>query len=208
MNSLKRLLILSSASLATAVASIAASVAFAQTPESTAAAELVLENPKDMSPESAKIWNSPQMLRARAWLYDRISKSAKIPPEQGKKYIQVLENMSPDEMKLWLMKFEEEEEHRQGQVAFWQQSQQSLAEQATAAHRATQQAYSNINQEATASAELAQGQINEQAAARQQRSIDSQFAPYAPYPYAPYGGYGFNPATGGIHYHYHVYPRY
>ena len=182
---------------------LTASTASAQTPQSTAAAELVLENPKNMSPESAKIWNSPNMLRARAWLYDRISKSAKIKPEEGRKYIEVLEKMSPDEMKLWLMKFDEEEEQRQQQYAFWQQGQQALAKRAMAANRATQQAYANINQEETAAAEQEQGQLNEQAAARQERGLDNQFAPYGPYPYSPYG-YGFNP--GGIQYHYHIYP--
>jgi hypothetical protein len=180
---------------------------FAQTPQSTAAAELVLENPKNMNPESAKIWNSPQMLRARAWLYDRISKSAKIPPAEGAKYIKVLENMTPDEMKLWLMKFEEEEEQRQGQYAFWQQGQQALAQRGMAVNRATQQAYANINKEETAAAEQEQGQLNEQAAMRQERSLDNQLLPSGAYPYSPYGGYGMYPGYGGIHYHYHLYPR-
>lgn len=193
--------------MAAAIACIAGGDASSQTPQSTAAAELVLENPKNMSPEAAKIWNSPQMLRARAWLYDRISKSAKIPPAEGQKYIQVLENMTPDEMKLWLMKFDEEEEQRQGQYAFWQQGQQALAQQGMAVHRATQQAYANINKEETAAAEQEQGQLNEQAAARQDREFENQFMPYGTYPYSPYGGYGTYPGYGGIHYHYHLYPR-
>jgi hypothetical protein len=193
--------------LVMALCCVAAINAHAQTPQSTAAAELVLESPKNMSPESAKIWNSPQMLRARAWLYDRISKSAKIPPAEGAKYIKVLENMTPDEMKLWLMKFDEEEEQRQGQYAFWQQSQQALAQQGMAVNRATQQAYANINKEETASAEQEQGQLNEQAAIRQDRGFENQFVPYGAYPYSPYGGYGMYPGNGGIHYHYHLYPR-
>jgi hypothetical protein len=192
------------ASIAIAVSCVATTDGFSQTPQSTAAAELVLENPKNMSPESAKIWNSPQMLRARAWLYDRISKSAKIPPAEGAKYIKVLENMTPAEMQLWLMKFEEEEEQRQGQYAFWQQGQQALAQRAATYHQATQQAYANINKAETAAAEQEQGQLNEQAAMRQDRGFENQFAPYGPYP-SPYG-YGLNPGYGSIHYHYHVYP--
>jgi hypothetical protein len=200
----QRLLKLLTASVAIMV-SCTPTDGFAQTPQSTAAAELVLENPKNMSPESAKVWNSPQMLRARAWLYDRISKSAKITPEEGRKYIQVLENMTPEEMKLWLMKFEEEEEQRQSQYAFWQQSQQALAQRGMAVNRATQQAYDNINKAETAAAEQQQGQLNEQAAMRQDRAFENQFMPYGPNPYSPYG-YGLNPGYGGIHYHYHVYP--
>lgn len=192
--------------MATAIACIAGGDASSQTPQSTAAAELVLENPKNMSPEAAKIWNSPQMLRARAWLYDRISKSAKIPPAEGQKYIQVLENMTPDEMKLWLMKFDEEEEQRQGQYAFWQQGQQALAQQGMAVHRATQQAYTNINKEETTAAEQEQGQLNTEAAERQERGFENQYMPYGPYgPNVPYG-YGFNPGYGGIHIHYHLNP--
>jgi hypothetical protein len=201
----QRVLTFFSAAVAVMMSIVATTDGFAQTPQSTAAAELVLENPKSMSPESAKIWNSPEMLRARAWLYDRISKSAKITPEAGRKYIQVLENMTPDEMQLWLMKFEEEEEQRQGQYAFWQQSQQALAQRAMAVNRATQQAYANINQAETASALQEQGQLNEQAEMRQNRAFENQFMPYGPYPYSPYG-YGANPGYGGIHYHYHVYP--
>jgi hypothetical protein len=184
---------------------VAATSVFAQTPQSTAAAETVLEQPANMDAERAKVWNSPDMLRARAWLYDRISKSAKITPEAGRKYVQVLQNMTPDEMKLWLLRFDQEEEQRQQQYAFWQQGQQALAAQAMAANRATQQAYANINQAETAAAQQAQGQLNEQAAARQERGFDNQFAPYGPYPYSPYG-YGTYPGYGGIHYHYHAYP--
>lgn len=179
-------------------------ISFAQTPQSRAAAEEALETPKNMDPERAKIWTSPDMLRARAWLYDRISKSAKIKPEEGEKYIKTLENMTPAEMKLWLLKFDEEEEHRQQQTAFWQQHQQALAQQAAAVHRATQQAYQNINQEETAAAQQEQGQLNEQAQARQERQVDNQYVPIGPYPLGPYG-YGY-PGYGGLHYHYHIYP--
>jgi hypothetical protein len=164
-----------------------------------------MEQPANMDAERAKVWNSPNMLRARAWLYDRISKSAKITPEEGRKYIKVLENMTPDEMKLWLLRFDQEEEQRQQQHAFWQQGQQALASRAIAAHRATRQAYANINQEETAAAQQEQGQLNEQTAARQERGFDNQFVPYGPNPYSPYG-YGLDPGYGGIHYHFHTYP--
>lgn len=175
----------------------------AQTPQSEAVAEAVMEQPKTMDAARAKVWNSPNMLRARAWLYDRISKSAKITPEEGQKYITTLESMTPDEMKLWLMKFDEEEEQRQQQYSFWQQSQQVLAKQANAEHRATQQGYANINTAETGAAQQEQGELNEEAQVRQERSMDNQFVPYGPYGPAGgyYGGYG-----GGVHYHFHMYP--
>jgi len=175
----------------------------AQTPQSTAVAEEVMEQPKTMDAARAKVWNSPQMLRARAWLYDRISKSAKITPEEGQKYITTLENMTPEEMQLWLMKFDEEEEQRQQQYSFFQQTQQVLAQQAGAEHRATQQGYNNINTAETGAAQEEQGQLNEEAQVRQERNMENQFVPYGPYgPAGYYGGYG----GGGIHYHFHMYP--
>ncbi len=202
----QRILALRSVSIVAVICCVAATVVFAQTQQPLtrkAVAQELVGEPANMDAERAKIWNSPNMLRARAWLYDHISKSAKITPEESKKYVTELENLTPAQMKLWLLKFDHEEQQRQQQYTFWQQGQQVLAGQAVAAHRATQQAYANINREETAAAEQEQGQLNEQAAARQERSLDNQFAPFGPY--GPYG-YGFHPGYGGIHYHYHVYP--
>ena len=52
--------------LAAMISCIAGVNAAGQTPQSTAAADIVLENPKNMSPEAAKVWNSPQMLRLQS----------------------------------------------------------------------------------------------------------------------------------------------
>ncbi|MCI0334764.1 MAG: hypothetical protein L0228_16235 [Planctomycetes bacterium] len=206
--SAQRVLISLSVSVVVCICGVAATFAFAQTRQSSAGRNVATQGQPGgqaaMDAERAQIWNSPNMLRARAWLQDHISKSAKITPEEGRKYMTELENLTPAQMKLWLLKFDHEEQQRQQQYAFWQQSQQVLAGQALAAHRATQQAYANINREETEAAEQEQGQLNEQAAARQERSMDKQFVPFGPY--GPYG-YGFQPGYGGIHFHYHLYPN-
>ena len=155
--------------------------------------------PASTEAQREQIWNSPAMLRARAWLQDYCSKSAKITPEQGKKYMEELANMTPSQMELWLVKFNHEEEQRQQQYSMWQQVHAAGISQALAANRATQQAYANINREESESAIGAQQQLNEQTQVAQNRAEDKQLELNAPYPYA-YAGYG------GVHYHFHLYP--
>jgi len=159
----------------------------------------------EINAEREKIWNSPGMLRARAWLQDYCSKSAKVTPEMAKKYQQELENMTPAQMELWLLKFNEQEEQRQQQRAYWEQGHALQMQQAMSVNAQVQQNYANINKEETESANLAEGQIQEQRENAQINSQDrmSEMGGYAPGPYyGPYGGYG----AGGIHFHYHVGP--
>jgi hypothetical protein len=164
----------------------------------------------EMKAEREKIWNSPAMLRARAWLQDYCSKSAKVTPEMAKRYQQELENMTPSQMEVWLLKFNEEEEQRQQQHAYWQQANEARLKQAMAFRQQTQQAYENINKAQTESALNAQQQINEQ---RENAQINAQnrMEEMTPAPYylrgpGYYGGYGPYGDIGGTHYHYHLYP--
>ncbi len=161
-------------------------------------------SPANVAAEREQIWDSPDMLRARAWLKDYCSKSVKVTPEMAKQYETELANMSPNQMRLWLMKFDEEEQQRQQQSAMFQQANAAGLQQAMAAHRQTQQGYAAINQAETAAAQNAQGQINEQREAAQNAQQNKMLYQSGPYPYSsPYsfGPYGY----GGIHYHYHLY---
>src|SRR4051794_34589153 len=65
-------------------------------------------NAQAIQAEREEIWNSPDMLRARAWLKDYCSKSPKVTPEMAKQYESELANMSPNQMRLYLMKFDEQ----------------------------------------------------------------------------------------------------
>jgi hypothetical protein len=78
-------------------------------------------NAQAIQAEREEIWESPDMLRARAWLKDYCSKSAKVTPEMAKQYESELANMSPNQMRLYLMKFDEQEQMRQQQYAMFQQ---------------------------------------------------------------------------------------
>jgi len=154
-----------------------------------------------MDAEREQIWNSPNMLRARAWLQDYCSKSAKVTPEMAKQYQQELANMTPNQLRLWLAKFDHEEEQRQQQYAFWQQAHAAQVQHAQSVNRATQQAYAAMNKAQSESAELEQQQIDVQREEAQAAAETKQLDTMGPYPnYWSYPGYG------GLHYHYHMYP--
>jgi hypothetical protein len=167
--------------------------------------------PTSMDAEKEQIWNSPDMLRARAWLKDYCSKSAKVTPEMAKEYEAELANMTAKQMKIYLMKFDEEEQQRQQQYAMFQQANQAGLQHAMAVQRQTRQNYAAMNQGETAAAQNAQQQINEQREAAQQAAEDKRLE-QSTYPYGTgygYGPYGFSPYApygyGGVHYHYHLY---
>jgi hypothetical protein len=153
-----------------------------------------------MSAEQVAVWNSPNMLRARAWLQEYCATSKNCKPGDAEVYMAELEHMSPTQMKLWLMKFDEEEDQKKQQRAFYQQAQATVLKQAKSTDRATQKSYGEIESEETASANQAQSQIEEQEQNEQQNQDDKQMGPYTPY------GQGYYPGGGGVHYHFHVYP--
>lgn len=165
----------------------------------------------DMDAERAKIWESPQMLRARAWLKEHDATSAKVTPEEAKEHEAELANLSPKQMKLWLLKFQHEEEINQQQRAMFNTQRQAEVQQAMAAHQQMKQAYANINADANQAAKTAAASIKQQQEFAQQdglqKSADRDAAvtdmltqPFlGGYGYGAYGGYGI----GGVHYHFH-----
>jgi cell wall assembly regulator SMI1 len=154
--------------------------------------------------ERDEIWNSPDMLRARAWLKDYCSKSAKVTPEMAKQYETELQNMSPNQMRIYLMKFDEQEQIRQQQYAMFQQQNTQGLQQAAAMHKQTQQGYAAMNQAESAAATQEESNIVEQRESEQNAQQDQQFGgSLYGYPYG-YGGNGGPYGNGGaIEYHYH-----
>jgi hypothetical protein len=183
----------------------------------------------EMDAERAKIWNSPAMLRGRAWLHDYCARSAKVTPEQAQEYMTELQNMSPSQMKLWLLKFQEQEEMIHQQQAMFNAHRQAGVQQAVGVEKATQQAYANINQDETEKAQLAAQSLDEQQQFAQQRGLQksadrdyaatmnslpwgaawanqSPWGPYAGYPMGGPGPYGAGGGAGHYHVHYHIAP--
>jgi hypothetical protein len=152
-----------------------------------------------MDAERAAIWNSPNMLRARAWLQEYCATSKKVTPDEAQQYMNELEHMTPIQMKLWLMKFDDEEDQKKQQRAFYQQAEATAMKQAQAADLATRRSYGAIEKEENGAASEEQAQVNEQDANEQQNQDVKQEGPYTPY------GQGYYPG-GGIHYHFHLYP--
>jgi hypothetical protein len=150
-----------------------------------------------MDAERAQIWNSPNMLRARAWLQEYCQTSAKVKPGEGQIYMNELQNMTPTQMKLWLFKFDEEEEAKQQQQQLWKEAHSAALKQAMAANRATQQSYAAINTEESEAAGEEQQQLNIQQADEQEMAADKQLGPD--------GVDGIYPGDG-VHYHFHLYP--
>jgi len=173
------------------------------------------QNTQAVQAEREEIWNTPDMLRARAWLKDYCSKSAKVTPEMAKQYESELANMSPNQMRLYLMKFDEQEQMRQQQYAMFQQANSAGLKEAAAMHRQTQQGYAAMNQAETAAASHESSELTEQRESEQNAEQDKMNDTNAygnPYGYGGYGGgygsygygapYGFG---GSIQNHYHFY---
>jgi hypothetical protein len=171
--------------------------------------------PPNMSPEQAKIWNSPTMLRARAWVQEYCQRSAKITPEEANEYMAEMERMSPVQMKLWLLKFDEEEDRMRQQQADFETTRQAAVGRGMSIDHATQQSYANINRDESEAAQNAEQSVNETKEASEERLLQKSsdrdaaatalstrpvFSGYGLYGgYSPYGAFG----SGGIHYHVH-----
>jgi len=69
-------------------------------------------SPAEIEAEKEQIWNSPEMLEARAYLETYFERSSQISDEQAKKYMADLKSLSPDQMRLWLLKFQQQRAER------------------------------------------------------------------------------------------------
>lgn len=158
--------------------------------------------------EREKIWESPQMLRARAWVKDYCAHSAKITPAEAKEYEAELANLSPKQMKLWLLKFQHEEEMIQQQQSMFNNARQADVSQAMALHKQMKQSYADINKDETAAAKTAENSVKQQQEFAQQDSLqktadqDAAATDMLTQPFGGYGGYG-GYGYGDVHYHFH-----
>jgi hypothetical protein len=179
-----------------------------------------------MDPERQQVWNSPEMLRARAWLAEYSKNTESLGEAETAKRMSTLANMTPDEMKLFTIRHEHEYQQQKKQAAAIQKLHETALQQATAAaeaqkwwyqnvHKAelqqavavnkgAQQSLADISSEENAAAGQAESEINtenaeEQAAGQERMGEMNAFNPGVG---LPYGGYG---PIGGYHYHFHVY---
>jgi hypothetical protein len=132
----------------------------------------------------------------------------KVTPQEAKEYETELANLTPKQMKLWLLKFQHEEEMIRQQQAMFNNTRQAEVQQAMAAHQQMKQSYANINADANQAAKSTEDSIKQEQEFAQQDGIqknadrdaaatDLLTRPF--YGYGVYGGYG----VGGVHYHFH-----
>ena len=60
--------------------------------------------------ERDKIWNSPEMKKARAWVDDYLRVTNKYTPEQKAAYKKHLASLTAPQMEMWLMRFEHDQD--------------------------------------------------------------------------------------------------
>lgn len=175
--------------------------------------------------EREAAWNSPEMLRARAWVSDYTKNSGVMSEVEAAQHMQAMMSMTPQQMKLFAMMHDSTTKGhpaahtQQVHTQALQSAQQAVAAQqwwmqnvhkaemqrAMQANQATQQAYSNISSEETAAANQEESQLKaEQAAAQENQDakldeLNSPALDSVNYPYQ-WGGYP------GTNYHFHFYP--
>lgn len=169
----------------------------------------------EMEAERVKIWNSPMMLRARAWAQEYCHASARVTPEEAKDYMNELQRMTPTQMKLWLLKFEHEQEMMARQQAMFEQSRRAGVQQALGIDRGIQQAYGRINRDENEAAQVEEGTINEERINAQENArmnqqnlnIQGEYGGGLGYGYGYGYGYGPYAPYGPVqsHYHFHYY---
>ena len=162
-----------------------------------------------MEAEREAIWDSKEMVEAREWLVDHMARSARITPSQSKRYMEELERLSAQQLKLWLITFEEQQAERARQRESFERARQQSVDNAMRENRATQQAAENINRTRTEAAKMAQESMQNQQRATEERSRQLvsdrdaaaaaalQSSPYIwlnTLPWGPYAGY---PVGGG-----------
>lgn len=162
--------------------------------------------------EREQIWNSPTMLRARAWVQEYCDRSAKITPEEKEQYMTELENLSPTQMKLWLLKFNHEEDMIRQQQSDFNLARQAHLKSAASMNSQTQEDYANINRDENEAAEAEEQSIkatDQMANERSEQNMADKSVwgqGYGGY-YDPFSGvgpglgYGYSP-----HIHVHVHP--
>ena len=154
------------------------------------------------------------MLHARAWVQEYCARSAKITPAEAKQYMTELENLSPVQMKLWLLKFEHEHEQILQRQAEFNQARQAAVQGALAFQGQTEKDYAAINRDTTEAAETEEGKlaaeqqfsdqmVKQKTAASDAASTALLTNPLGGFGYGGYGygGYGW---PGGANYHVHL----
>jgi hypothetical protein len=153
-----------------------------------------------------KIWNSADMLHARAWLEDYFRVSKKYTPEQAQEYRKHLKNLNAKQMELWLMKFDHERDTVHKQQAMWDHQRSMNVARDLAAIRHTHTTLNDINRQENVAAAQDQQKLQAQQgfSERMYRQRQAEQSAYERDLNArPAGLYG---GRWSPNYHFHMYP--
>jgi hypothetical protein len=160
----------------TLLVSGAGSAAFGQASQSAAsapnlAAGTAAASRSDLEAQREQIWDSPRMLRARAWVKEYLDRSTKYTPEEARQYMTELENLTPIQMKLWLLKFDEEQEALDRQQEAFNVARQAALERARRIAERRRDAYGRVVQGAQLESQRAMRSLRAQDQAAQERQM-------------------------------------
>jgi hypothetical protein len=135
--------------------------------------------------EREQIWNSPEMLQARAWLDQYFAVSVQYTPKQAEEYLAGIKAMTPEEMRLWLSKFQQERQQRRQIAAAGDQMRQYVLAQNEAAIQRNQRS-AGAQAAGVSGAAMQQEQRVQSEQSLQNQAILQRQAVAAPYYYSPY----------------------
>lgn len=173
--------------------------------------------PEQNDAERLKLWNSPEMTEARAWLKLYFSRAKAITPEQAQTYMSRLEQLPAPQMTEWLGRYRLERQRAAASQATVERARQLSVEAALQAQQQMQKGYANINRREGAAGKGAASGIDAQRQLANARSLQNAQSRDAtviantpgaafntgPYylafpPYAPYFAAATNPFPDGI----------
>jgi hypothetical protein len=108
--------------------------------------------PEGIETERARIWNSPDMLKARQWIADNGRLSRRVTTQQTNQYLSRLQGMSPEQMQDWLKRFKAHQAAIARGHAIDVAARRTAIGQALVRQDARRQAFENINSGQTAAA--------------------------------------------------------
>jgi hypothetical protein len=113
------------------------------------------EDEVDYDALRAEIWNSAEMREAREFVMEYAQRSAQSSPQEGRTFLLRLSQLSPDDMRSWLERYEQSRMRLSIGEAAQDNARQLGLENAIERQNETRQAYANINQYQSLAAEWA-----------------------------------------------------
>ena len=144
---------------ATSTARTAPAVPVTPTPNGAASAYSKDQDAANDYANRLAIWNSPEMVDARLYVLEYSERSARSSRKEGEQFLARLSQLSPAEMTSWLARLQAKRAGIARQQEVTSAARQMMMEQSARRLEAARQAYDNINQWQSQSAQFAQERL-------------------------------------------------